>query len=242
MSITNGAIWTSPSSQDPSGQGGFTGAGNIWAQNDTGNWYVRNMANTAWTLLGSGDQQSFGLMPLSGGAMSGALTGSTGLMTADGSTPFAVPPTVTSKSSVIASMADLTALQNNIVTLINQTVAQSLSSLPSFGIRSNMAFSYGTVTSTQVTSTPVILNLPYSGMTYPDGTAVALADCFGFASIQNVMTGTSASAYQTALIPQGTTTNNFYNGMQWVCFNFISPSTYSGGTLNYLIIAIKPNA
>ena len=233
MSITNGLIYVSPSSQDPSGQSGFNGAGNFWAQTDTGNWYVRNSSNTGWTIVGSGDQTSFGLYPLSGGAGSGAITGNTGLMTADGNTPFAIPPTVTNRNSQIATLADLASLQTNLQTLINESVAQSVAGIVTPGINASIVIVNGTLGPGATYTT--ILQLPFAGLVYPDGTAVQLADCHGFASQnQDSLPGTIMAHYH--LYPQDT------RGMSWQAyFTDSSPANYPA-IINYQIIAIKPTA
>ena len=233
MSITNGLIYTSPSSQDPSGQPGFNGAGNIWAQNDTGVWYIRNSTNTGWTIVGSGDQTSFGLYPLSGGAGSGAITGNTGLMTADGNTPFAIPPTVTNRNSPIATLADLASLQTNLQTLINESVAQSVSGIVTPGINSSIVIVSGTLGPAATYLT--ILQLPYAGLVYPDGTSVQLADCHGFASM-NMGAAAGVQIDYNYLLPQDA------RGMSWQCYIGTSPSAFLPANLNYQIIAIKPTA
>ena len=232
MSITNALIYSSPSSQDPSGQPGFSGAGNIWAQNDTGVWYIRNSTNTGWTILGSGDQTSFGLYPLSGGAGSGAITGNTGLMTADGNTPFAIPPTVTNRSSVIATLADLASLQTNLQTLITEIVSQSISSIQTPGVKSSIASFTGTVNPGATYLT--VLTLPLAGLVYPDGSAVAQADCFGFASIGNA-TFSIAGSVTLFLQPQDT------RGMSWICYSSDGGGNHPAGIV-YQIIAIKPTS
>ena len=228
MSISNGLLYSSPSSQDPSGQQGFSGAGNVWAQNDTGVWYVRNSTNTGWVLIGSGDQSSFGLYPLSGVSGSGAITGNTGLMTADGNTPFAVPPTITSKTSVIATLADLASLQTNFQTLINESVAQSVSGIVTPGINSSIIIISGTLGPGATYST--VLSLPFSGLVYPDGTSVQLADCHGFASSNTQ--NPAGQADIVYLIPQDT------RGMSWQCYCHQSGGN-TPGSINYQIIAIK---
>ena len=230
MSITTGSIYTSPSSQDPSGQPGFTGAGNFWMQTDTGIWQVRNSANTGWTLIGSGDQQTFGMVPLSGAALSGAITGATNLMTADGNTPFATPPTVTSRSSLMATMADLTTLQTNLNTLVINTANQAVASIVVPGIRANTSTQMGVIAAGVSWNTN--LSLPYASMTYPDGTAVGAADCIGFATPNNIPN--TGSGYTITLVQAG----GSVNGMIWNCY--LSPSL-TPISINYMIFAIKQN-
>lgn len=231
MSITNGLIYISPSSQDPSGQPGFNGAGNFWSQTDTGNWYVRNSSNTGWTIVGSGDQTSFGLYPLSGGAGSGAITGNTGLMTADGNTPFATAPTVTNRNSQIATLADLASLQTNLQTLINESVSQSVAGIVTPGINASIVIVNGTLG--PAATYAGILQLPFSGLVYPDGTAVQSGDCHGFASTNSIVSSGIDSIF---LIPQDT------RGMSWQSYATNLTPTLFPVSLNYQIIAIKPTA
>ena len=227
MSITTANIYTSPSSQDPSGVGGFTGPGNIWVQSDTGVWLSRNSTNTAWVSIGSGDQQSFGLMPLSGGAMSGAVTGSSNMMTADGSTPFALPPNVTSRNSLMATLADLTALQNNLSALISETVSQAVASIPVPGVNSSLSITV-TQLNGQITPSPynATVTLPYQGMVYANGTSVQLSECHGFASHGALQAG----AFNFFLLP-----GSDGRGMTWQSYNSASQAI----PFNYIIIAIS---
>jgi len=228
MSITNANIYTSPSSQDPSGVGGFTGAGNIWAQSDTGIWLTRNSTNTAWVPIGSGDQQSFGLMPLSGGAMSGALTGNSSMMTADGSTPFAVPPNVTSRNSLMATLADLSALQNNLSALISETVSQAVAGIPVPGVNSNISIAV-TQLDGQLTPSPynAWVTLPYQSMVYSNGVSVRLAECHGFASPGTIPTSGGPIYYLTPQDSRGMTWQSYVDGPNLAM------------AFNYLIIAIS---
>jgi len=228
MSITNANIYTSPSSQDPSGVGGFTGAGNIWAQSDTGIWLTRNSTNTAWVPIGSGDQQSFGLMPLSGGAMSGALTGNSSMMTADGSTPFAVPPNVTSRNSLMATLADLSALQNNLSALISETVSQAVAGIPVPGVNSNISIAV-TQLNGQLTPSPynAWVTLPYQSMVYSNGVSVRLAECHGFASPGTIPTSGGPIYYLTPQDSRGMTWQSYVDGPNLAM------------AFNYLIIAIS---
>jgi hypothetical protein len=198
----------------------------MWVQTDTGLWLVRNSANSLWNQIGSGDQPNFGLMPLSGGAMSGAVTGSSNMMTADGATPFAIPPNVTSRSSLVATLADLSALQNNLATLINETVAQAIAGIATPGVNSSTSFALTSV-GQPLTPSPynATVQLPYQGMTYPNGTAVQLSECHGFASV-NTDTG---GIYTFQLLPQDS------QGMSWKSYN----SNNAAVPFNYFILAIS---
>jgi hypothetical protein len=225
MSIVLGQIFQAPSGSPP-----VTNGGDFWYQTDTGVWLVGN-SSSSWTTMGSGEFPGFGMMALSGGPFSGAptVTG-TNLMTADGSTAFTVPPTVTTKDSTIASMADVSALQATVMTLIANTVAQAVGNIPIPGLNNSIAFGFGTAGPAATYNTNI--SLAPNGMTYADGTLVQLADCYGFASINISETATAA--------PDNLLINKDYvRGMTWQCYNAYAGPTYTPGLINYMIIAIK---
>ena len=58
---------------------GSVGAGYIWVNTTTGDFQARNTANSAWVVIFNINTVNGGLLPLSGGAMTGAITGSHGL-------------------------------------------------------------------------------------------------------------------------------------------------------------------
>ena len=243
MTITVAQFYSGPSSQDPSALSGFGGPGSIWAHSDDGLWLTRNSGNTGWNIIGSGDQTAFGLFPLSGGGTSGAVSGLNGIMTADGNTPFAVPPTITSKASVMATMLDLYNLQQAVNSLVSEAVGNALASIVVPGIRSNMVFGYFTFGGTQSPynfNVPIVAgagsaNVAGFSLTYPDGTAVATGDCVAYAT-QSLATSTnSGSAPELIFTAQSSI------GMAWssISWNGASPSP-AGFT--FMIIAMKKNA
>ena len=175
----NGAIWQSPSTQDPSGQVGFTGTGNLWYQTDTFNLYARNSKNTGWTLIGLVNTTNFGLLPKAGGALSGSATGSTGLMTKDGTTiPYVYPPEILNKNSQMASMADLTNLTTTLETQVSTLVSKAMALVGIPSIRANTVIKVGQV----LTDTTIAANwaqtlfIPVTGLSYADGTPVQTQD------------------------------------------------------------------
>jgi len=215
-----------------------TGGGNIWYQTDTGNYLVRNSTGTGWTLLGDGDLIGLGMLAQSGGAMGGTITGST-LVTADGLTAIAKPPEALAQNSLIASMADLQALETYLVSLIQTTVQQALPTAAPPGLRANMVFAFGTAGPAVGGSTvPVNLNTIVTslGLTYQDGTVVQPGDCQGFATINVSAPGTGTSLVTNLSMALGET-----KGMQWVAW-YNSNTVQAATTFDYMIIAIKPTA
>jgi hypothetical protein len=225
MSITQGLIYASSSTVDPSSQGGFNGGGNVWAQTDTGDWYVRNSTNTAWTIWGHGDQQSLGMYPLSGGAGGGLLTGNTGLMTSNGATPFASSPTVTNRNTQVAALSDISTLQNTLFSLIEEIVSQTVSTITPLSLGPNIVIAFGVLTPSPYNQ---IMFLPFSGLIYSDGTSVKSSDCRGFASLNFSPLDLDYAS--------GVLQKNDNQGMSWQAYR-----ASEGFSINYQIIAIRPN-
>jgi hypothetical protein len=165
------------------------------------------------------------MYPLSGGAGYGTITGNSGLITSDGATPFAIPPTVTNRSSPLASMQDISNLQTNLVSLISDIVTQSVGNVTTTTLGANIAMKVGTMG--PASPYMATMQLPYSGMTYLDGTAVKASDCHGFASINSWVRSAGPGASLIAQDPQG---------MSWKAYD-----TYgaTGLVINFRIIAIR---
>ena len=214
------------------------GQGNIWYQTDTSLYLIRNYNNTAWIPMGYGDQIGLGMLASSGGAMNGLITGSS-LVTADGLTPIAVPPESLAQNSPIASLADLQALETYFLTVIKNTVNNSLSNIPTSGLNANMVFHIGITGPAATYNTIINLNtlIPTLGLTYADGTIVQASDCYGFASISYVTNMSGSLALNFTL------TQNDTKGMQWTAYYTTANSPYNlPSPINYLIIAFKPGA
>lgn len=62
---------------------GAVGAGVFWVNTTTGVFSVRNTANSAWVQIGNVNEANLGLLPLSGGTMTGAIEGAHGLLPTD---------------------------------------------------------------------------------------------------------------------------------------------------------------
>jgi hypothetical protein len=216
---------------------GQAGVGSIWYQTDTNLIYVRNTANNGWTLIGSVNTTNFGMLPRAGGALSSAITGSTGLLTEDGLTPFVYPPYVTSKLSLIATLADLANIQVSLDAQIATSVAQQISSIGLPSLTSNMLVVTGTIGNTSTyTGTPANFSVPIAGLTYANGKAVQLTDCHCMASLQTV----TFDGHETSIILQPQDNR----GMTWLAVVPVSGELFTGYycTVNYLLIAINPTA
>jgi hypothetical protein len=150
-------------------------------------------------------------------------------MTADGNTPFAIPPTITSKSSLLASLADLSALQTTITNLIQQIVTQSVAGISIPSIYANLSIATTTVGG-QITPTPsynTTMTLPWQTMVYGDGTTVQQSECHGIAFTSAFPGGNGV----TYLLPQDS------QGLSWQSYQSTTAVPF-----NYFIIAIKSTA
>lgn len=218
-------------------QFGQAGPGSLFYDWNQHNLYNRNTANNGWNLIGSSELPNFGLLPRSGGTLSSAMTGSNGLLTADGNTPFTAPPYVTSKLSRAATLADIDNIESSLVSQINTQVNASIQQIGVPGIRSSMAFGFGQI-GLQGGTTLVYYSIPVTGMTYPDGTVVNASDCYGFASIATWHYFGSGIEEMTYCQPQAGS-----NGMSWAAYSqFMGGGAIYSYLMNYMVIAIKPTA
>lgn len=209
---------------------GQAGQGSLWYQTDTTLLFNRNTANTGWVLVGPVNVNFLGLLPRAGGVLTAPITGSTGLMTKDGITPFGGVPYVNSKNSLAATLADLAEAQTNLEEQITASASSAINTIGVPSVTSNMVFVVGTLgVSTGVPAAPLLLSILYSGLTYADGTVVKLSECQGFAS-------NNLSFPEDYLVPQDS------QGMTWMCYRYAGASTYYNMVMNYILIAIKGSA
>ena len=235
MGLLAGNVYANPSSSDP----GAVGFGYQWAQTDTGNWYYRNTSNTAWVFAFNSNQVNMGLLPLSGGTMTGAILGASGLMPTSGG-DFSVAPTINGNTIATTAYVDtqIATVQASITTQIATAIAQ----IPGLSVGSKIAIGAGRAAMTMSGGggpTPTgtyTLPLPV----YGDGTTAVQSEVNGryYAWLANWSWGdevvsSEVSAYdikeQTANSRTfiATYTNN--SGVA------VSPTLYIG----YIIIGIK---
>lgn len=154
-------------SSDP----GAVGAGYQWLDSTTGNLYERNTTNAGWVLFANVNQTNGGLLPLTGGNLSGSITGATGFATVDS-------PNFTTAAKLegvnLATTRDLDNLQELLSGEIDQKVSSSLSALIG-GQNANVAVKEGveTKTVTQWKAGTATLTPPQ----FSDGTTATDAQC-----------------------------------------------------------------
>lgn len=135
----------------------------------TGNLYESNTAATAWVQIGNVNSANYGMLPLAGGTMTGAIAG------ASGWAPLDAPNFTTSAKLGGVDLATVTNLSDTSTTILNSIspkITEAVAGISSaITVKSNIARAVGTLTFT--TSATQTIPLP----TYPDGTTAAEADC-----------------------------------------------------------------
>lgn len=104
---------------------GAVGFGYQWANSSSGILYERNTSNTGWVQIGNANSTNYGLLPLTGGAMTGAISGVTGWA------PETSPDFNTSaklEGVNLATTNDLSTLQTNLEDYVDAQVASAIAS------------------------------------------------------------------------------------------------------------------
>lgn len=144
---------------------GAVGFGYWWVNSTTGAAYSRNVTNTSWVPQGNWNYTNSGNMPLTGGIMTGNITGVTGWAPIN-SPNFTGSP---QKLSVdLATVNDLSDLDSELRSLINSLVSSAVASMASsISISNNICFLQGNLTGNSGNSYQVTVPLP----SFPDATA-----------------------------------------------------------------------
>lgn len=167
---------------------GAVGYGYSWKNSSTGNVYDRNTSNTGWVFLYNSNQVNGGLLPLTGGTMTGAIAGVSGWA------PETSPDFNTSAKLGgvnLATTNDLSTLQTTLEDYVDAQVASALASQGvTSEVSSNTAIQTGTLKGATAT-TAVTIPLPV----FSDGQTATEAQCKWIVSIYDAKTGDTADAY-----------------------------------------------
>lgn len=221
-----GNVYIQASSSNP----GAVGFGYEWYQTDTGDLYIRNTANDGWVLEGNADQTYIGNLSRQGGAMTGPITGSHGLMPLSGGN-FTNAPTINNQA--IATVDYVDTRDNYVMSQISAQVQTAIAAIPGVSIQSSVVIWTGLVGGTTPSSNLVI---PITE-TYPDGSTISKADCQSFASIADanwLYNSGAALAFHL----------NRVDNMTWMAWTEAgSPGLHDvAANINYIAIAIKPGS
>lgn len=169
-------------SNDP----GAVGFGYQWANSSTGILYERNTSNTAWVQIGNTNSANYGLLPLTGGTMTGAIAGVSGWA------PETSPDFNTSaklEGVNLATINDLSTLETNLENYVNDQIASALSSQgTTTEVATNLAIGTGTLKGATAT-TAVTIPLPL----FSDGQQASEAQCKWIVSLYDAHTGLAES-------------------------------------------------
>lgn len=136
---------------------------------DTGNFYVSNSTATAWVLVGSVNSPNLGMLPITGGTMTGAIAGATGFAPND-SPNF----TTTAKLAGVplATTTDLSNTQTTVLNTIAPKISEAVAAVTT-GITTsaNIAMASGLLTFTSAATQTIPLP------TFSDGTTCPEASC-----------------------------------------------------------------
>lgn len=135
----------------------------------TGNLYFTNAAGTAWVLMGNVNNANLGLLPLTGGTMTGAITGASSWAPNDS-------PNFTSSAKLdgvnLATTSDLTTTSTTILNSIAPKITEAVASTTSaISVKGNVAMASGLLTFTSATTQTIPLPV------YSDGVTASESDC-----------------------------------------------------------------
>ena len=167
---------------------GAVGFGYQWANSSSGILYERNTTNTGWVAIGNANSSNYGHLPLTGGAMTGAITGVSGWA------PETSPDFNTSaklEGVNLATTNDLSTLQTNLEDYVDAQVASAIASQGvTSEVSSNTAIQTGTLKGATAT-TAITIPLPV----FSDGQAATEAQCKWIVSVYDAKTGDTADSY-----------------------------------------------
>jgi len=146
-------------SSDP----GAVGFGYYWMNSTTGAIKVRNTTNTAWVTVGNTDQSNIGLLPKTGGKVTGNITGPTGWSpdTSNDFTSLSIGGyDVSTEAYVDTKIAALEAAINSKVQSAMNTYANAQAETSSIDINKYIATTSGVLTFVDADSAVQDLDLP----------------------------------------------------------------------------------
>jgi hypothetical protein len=136
---------------------------------DTGNFYVANSTATAWVLVGSVNSPNLGMLPLTGGTMTGNIAGATGWAQNDS------PNFTTSAKLNGVDLATTTNLSDTSATILNGIAPKITEAIASTSagitVKGSIARTVGLLTFTDTTTQTIPLPI------YSDGTTANESDC-----------------------------------------------------------------
>jgi hypothetical protein len=248
-------------SGDPSGTGGFIGVGSQWQDTTSGKLYERTSDNTAWKLIYVVDQDRGGLLPVTGGSVTGAIVGTTGWAPVDSpnfNTSAKLGGIDIATVNYVNSIA--TGLSDSISAQISQAVASTVGNTQ---INANIAKQKGTFAPTlssvqSMTIPPDFAAIPLPQ--YPNGGSQAQeSECVWIASPSEMYEASTPNkglftadandegkdfrVIQRFYVPDSANAPRIYKHY-WLTYETLSGSQsiregYLAAGMNYLIFGVK---
>ena len=149
---------------------GAVGFGYQWANSSSGILYERNTSNTGWVQIGNTNTTNYGLLPSTGGAMTGAISGVSG-WAPETSPDFNISAKLEGVN--LATTNDLSTLQTNLEDYVDAQVASAIASQ---GVTSEVSSNTAIQTGRLQGSTPlttITIPLPV----FSDGQSASQGQC-----------------------------------------------------------------
>ena len=205
----------------------------------TGNQYVANTSSTAWVLVGNVNSLNLGMLPLTGGVMTGAITGATGWAPSDAAN---FPTKAYINSIDIATTDKLATLKTEIMDSITPKITEAIASTTAaVGVNSKIAKRMGVLTFTPSTAytAPAVQTIPLP--TYPSGEVAKETECVWcvFPIELTYATGNSGGMNESLHFTTDPTTSRTFSAYTYVWNGSPSDSIFQACKIGYMIIGVK---
>ena len=205
----------------------------------TGDQYVSNTSGTAWVTVGNVNTTNLGLLPVSGGVMTGAITGATGWAPSD-SANFATKAYIAGID--IGTTDQLATLKTEVMDSITPKITEAIAStVAAVGVNSKVAKSMGVLTFTPATAftIPAVQTIPLP--TYPSGEVAKESECVWcvFPVELTYATGNAGGMNESLFYSVDPTTTRTFSAYTHVTSGAPADLVYQACKIGYMIIGIK---
>lgn len=205
----------------------------------TGNQYVANTSGTDWVLVGNVNTLNLGLLPITGGVMTGAITGATGWAPSD-EPNFATKAYIAGKN--VATTDEISTMQSTIMDSISPKITEAISSTTaSVGVNSKIAKAEGILifVSSDGWSIPPVQTVPLP--TYPSGEVAKETECVWLVSPIELKysVGLDRNYVQTFQYSTPPNVSRTFSAYSKIVGSGGSNGSIVGCKIGYMIIGIK---
>ena len=205
----------------------------------TGNQYVANTSSTAWVLVGNVNSLNLGMLPLTGGVMTGAITGATGWAPSDAPN-FKTKAYIAGKD--VATTDEISTMQSTIMDSISPKITEAIASTTaSVGVNSKIAKAEGILVfeSSDGRTTPPVQTIPLP--TYPSGEVAKETECVWLVSPVELKYAVGLDRDYTQTFQYSTPPNvsRTFSAYCKVVGSGSSSGNITGCKIGYMIIGVK---